>query len=822
MSTLLQDLRYGLRLLAKNPGFTAVAVLTLALGIGANTAIFSVVNALLLRPLPYTDAHQLVEMFEDLPHISWCAVSYPNYLDWRQQNQVFEKMAAHLGASASLAGVDEPRKVPVGYVTVDFFPILQVQPILGRGFLPEEDERGASPVALLTHGLWVRQFGSDPGALGKTLTLDGRSYAVVGVLPASFRFYQNAELFVSFGSAIEPYNLIHRANHSDMLVLARLMPGVTLEGAQTQMDTIARRLEQQYPDTNTGVRARLAPLREQVAGGAQHAIFILLGAVGFVLLIACVNVANLLLARAAGREKEVAIRVALGASRTRVLRLLLTESALVALAGGALGLLFAFWSFGGLTTLVPQVAKAGGISIDYRVLGFTLVVSLLAGVLSGLVPALRTSRPDLHEALKEGGRTSAVGSGHRRWRDGLVVAEVALAVVLLASAVLLTRSLFCILEVKPGFNPHLVVTMRVSLPLSKNPAQIPAQMSAYYLNLIRRVQALPRIQCAGAVTGLPFSGDFMATVLYPEDQPVPPRADFPSAVYHVASSDYFRAMGIPLLSGKLFSESDPKVTIPRRITSWGELPRSGLVVVINDAMAQRFWPNEDPIGKRLRLGWPENNGPSLAVVGIVGNTKLSGLDGGEEPEFFFSLLQWPPFSDMTVVARASSNPLALASALRGELRAYDKDSPVLGVQTMEQLMSDSVSDRRTNMLLLGTFAAVALVLAAVGIYGVVSYSVEQRAHEIGVRMALGARRSDVLWLVVGREMALTLLGVAIGTAGALGLTRFLASLLYGVRPTDPATFVTVPLLMVGVALLACYIPARRATKVDPMVALRYE
>jgi len=822
MGTLLQDVGYGLRMLAKNRGFTAVAVITLALGIGANTAIFSVVDALLLRPLPYRDAHRLVEMFEDLPHTSWCAVSYPDYLDWKQQNQVFEKMAAHLAASASLTGVDEPRKVPVGYVAADFFPILQAQPILGRGFLPEEDERSASPVALLTHGLWLRQFGADPGAPGKTLTLDGRRYTVVGVLPASFRFHQNAEVFISFGSVIEPYNLIHRANHSEMLVLARLRPGVTLDEARTQMNTIARRLEQQYPDTNTGVRARLTPLRDQVAGGAHHAIFILLGAVGFVLLIACVNVANLLLARAAGREKEVAIRVALGGGRVRVLRLLLTESVLVALAGGALGLLLAFWSFGGLTILIPQVTKAGGISVDYRVLGFTLLVSLLAGALFGLVPALRTSRPDLHEALKEGGRTSAVGSGHRRWRDGLVVAEVALAVVLLASAVLLTRSLFRILEVKPGFNPQRVVTMRVSLPLSKYPAQIPAQMSAYYLNLVRRVQTLPTVQSAGAATGLPFSGDFLATVLYPEDQAVPPRADFLSAVYHVASPDYFRAMGIPLLRGKLFSESDPKVTIPQRITSWDKLPRSGLVVIINDAMAQRFWPNEDPIGKRLRLGWPENNGPSITVVGIVGNTKLSGLDSGEEPEFFFSLLQWPPFTDMTVVARASSNPRALASALRGELRACDKDSPLLGVRTMEQLMSDSVSGRRTNMLLLGTFAALAVVLAAVGIYGVVSYSVEQRTHEIGVRMALGARRSDVLWLVVGREMALTLLGVAIGTAGAFGLTRFLASLLYGVQSTDPATFVTVPVLMVGVALLACYLPARRATKVDPLVALRYE
>jgi len=811
MSSLFQDLRYGIRMLAKNTGFTAVAVLTLALGIGANTAIFSVVNTVFLTPLPYPDPERLVVINESSKPMPEGPISYANFLDWQAQNQVFEHMAAFQGGGLTLVGVKVPESMPSLNVSADFFPTLGVNPIYGRNFLPSEDKAGAMPAVIMSHGLWQRRFGADPGLIGKSLSLKGtlgtRDFTVVGILPRDYAFYAPAELYVPIGLWGADGYLMKRENHDRTLALARLKPRISLEQARAQMGTIASRLRQQYPATNTGLGVTITPLRVRVVGHVRRAVLILLGAVGFVLLIACVNVANLLLARSTGRQREVAIRVALGAGRRRMIRQLLTESVLLALAGGLAGLLLGLWSSSALASLIPPGFPVQRIALGDRVLGFTLLISLLTGIAFGLAPALHASKPDLNEALKEGGRSSTESFGHHRLRGLLVVCEVALALVLLISAGLMIQSFRQLLRVDPGFNPRGVLTMGLDMSDPKY-QENPARFMAFNAQLLERVRAIPGVQYAGTVRPLPLAGGRSAMPFYRDDRPVPSGENFPVADWHAVSPGYFQAMGIRLLRGRDFADSDYQNTLQ--------------VAMISEGLARRYWPGEEPVGKRLRIGTPEMGLPWFTVVGVVGDTRPYGLEASAPAELYISCLQLGSWVDMSLVVRTASNHLGVAAAVRDQVLALDKEMVVGDVLTMEQRLAGTLAGRRTNMLVLGIFASLALVLAAVGIYGVMSYLVGFRTHEIGVRMALGAGRSDVLKLVAGQGLGLTLIGVGVGLAGAFGLTRFLASMLYGVRPTDLATFAAVSLGLVAVALLACCIPALRATKVDPMVALRYE
>ncbi len=667
------------------------------------------------------------------------------------------------------------------------------------------------PAVIMSYGLWQRRFGADPGLIGKSLSLKGtlgtRDFTVVGILPRDYAFYAPAELYVPIGLWGADGYLMKRENHDRTLALARLKPGVGLEQARAQMETIASRLRQQYPETNTGFGVTITPLRERVVGYVRPAVLVLLGAVGFVLLIACVNVANLLLARSTGRQREVAIRVALGAGRRRMIRQLLTESVLLALAGGLAGLLLGLWSSSALAPLIPPGFPVQRIAIGDRVLGFTLLISLLTGIAFGLAPALHASKPDLNEALKEGGRTSTESFGHHRLRGLLVVCEVALALVLLISAGLMIQSFRQLLRVDPGFNPRGVLTMGLDMSDPKYQTN-PARFMAFNAQLLERVRAVPGVQYAGTVRPLPLGGGRSTMPFYRDDRPVPSGENFPAADWHAVSPGYFQAMGIRLVRGRDFADSDNQNTLQ--------------VAMISEGLARRYWPDEDPIGKRLRIGTPEMGLPWFTVVGVVGDTRPYGLEASAPAELYISCLQLGSWVDMNLVVRTASNPLGVAAGVRDQVLALDKEMVLGDVQTMEQRLAGTLAGRRTNMLILGIFASLALVLAAVGIYGVMSYLVGFRTHEIGVRMALGAGRSDVLKLVAGQGLGLTLIGVGVGLAGAFGLTRFLASMLYGVRPTDLATFAAVSLGLMAVALLACCIPARRATKVDPMVALRYE
>jgi putative ABC transport system permease protein len=811
MAMLLQDLRYGIRILLKSPGFTAVAVLTLGLGIGANTAIFSVVNRVLLRPLPYPDADRLVVINESSKPMPEGPVSYPNFLDWQAQNQVFDRMAAFQSEALTLVGVEVPESLPSLNVSADFFPTLGVNPIYGRNFLLSEDKVGAAPTVIMSYGLWQRRFGADPGLIGRSLKLKGtlgtRDFTVAGILPRDFRFYAPAELYVPIGLWGANGYLMKRENHDRTLAVARMKPGVSLEQARSQLETIASRLRQQYPATNTGFGVTITPLRERVVGHVRRAVLVLLGVVSFVLLIACVNVANLLLARSVLRRKEVAIRAALGAGWGRVVRQLLTETTLLGLAGGAVGLLLASWSSSALVGLVPPGSPAGGIAVDYHVLGFTLLLSLLTGVAFGLAPALQASELDLREALKAGGRSATESFGYRRLRSLLVVSEVALALVILIAAGLMIRSFRLLLKVDPGFNVQGVLTVGLDMSDPKY-QENPARFMAFNAQLLERVRAIPGVQYAGTVRPLPLGGGRSAMPFYREDRPVPSEANFPAADWHAVSPGYFQAMGIGVVRGRDFADSDG--------------PSTPQVAVISQGMARRYWPDEEPVGKRLRIGTPEMGLPWFTVVGVVGDTKPYGLEASTPAELYVSCLQLGSWVDMNLVVRTAANPLGVAAALRDQVLALDKEMVVGDLQTMEQRLGGTLAGRRGNMLTLGIFAGLALVLAVVGIYGVMSYSVAQRTQEIGVRVALGARPADVLRLVVRQGMTLVLVGVGVGLAGSIACTRLLRSMLFEVTPTDPVTFAGVVLLLTVVALLASYIPARRATRVDPMVALRYE
>lgn len=813
----MHDFQYAFRVLRKSHAFTSIAILALALGIGANAAIFSVVNALFLRPLPYPDAGRLVQLHESLNGSS-IPVSYPNYADWRKQVDVFEDMASDATFSATMGGAT-PQRIDIGYVSSGFFSILRLKPALGRDFTTDDDRPGAAPVVLLTDRIWRSRFNGDAAVLGRPVSIDKRPYTVIGILPAGFHFHRSADLYIPITDALERQFLSMRANHNNNVVIARFKPAATMEQARAQMDTVADRLQRAYPDVNTGLGIRVVTLREQVAGGARNAILMLLAAVGLVLLIACVNVANLLLARAAGREKEMAIRAAVGASRWRVVRQLLAESALLALAGGGLGILLARWSFAGLVRLVPSSVAAGGLTIDGRVLGFTLLVSLATGLLFGLAPAFDAMRLNLSSVMRDGTRSSGGGSSRGRLRDALVVAEVALALVLLAGAGLLIRTLDELMSVRLGFSTERTLTMQVDLPDA--PDLTPLAASMFFEGLVERVQAMPGVESVGAISALPLSGNESSAVFYRDDRPLPPRAKLPSAANKVATPGYFRVLHIPLIAGRIYNAGDGRVGNFRREQAVEWFQKHSFAVVINQTMARRFWPGEDPVGKTFCFGYPEMKLAPMHIVGVVGDTRDHRLDAEPAPAWYFSSYLYP-FNNLTLVVRTRNEPLALAASVRRAAAALDSSALVSDVTTLEQTVARSVASRRVNMLVLAIFAGLALALAAVGIYGVMAYTVTQRRHEIGIRMALGAARGDVLRLVLGKAILLGTAGVALGGAAALGLTRLMASMLYGVKAADPLTFGCVAAVLFAVTVAASYAPAWRATRLDPLAALRCE
>ncbi|MGI9105206.1 MAG: ABC transporter permease [Pyrinomonadaceae bacterium] len=811
MGTFYQDLKYGLRMLWKNRGFTVVAVFALALGIGANTAIFSVVNTVLLRPLPFVQPEQLLVLWgaeqgggEQQRHVS----SYPDFRDLRDQTGSLAYVSAYGRNGSTLAGDDEPEQISGAMVSADLFPLLGVGPALGRVFTREEDQPDGPRVIVLGYGLWQRRFGSDPKIIGRELQISGRSTTVVGVMPSGFKFPTDAErsdYWMPLASdATAATRLNNRGSHF-LRIVGRLRPGVTLEGAQAELTTVASRLEQQYPETNTGLGVRLVSLHEDLVGRVRPALLVLLGAVGFVLLIACANVANLLLARAAARTREMAIRTALGASRWRVIRQLLTESLLLSLVGGGVGLLLALWGIDLLVGVSPaDIPRAREIALDGRVLAFTVMVSLLTGIFFGLAPALHASKTNLNESLKEGSRGSTEGLRSNRVRSLLIVSEVALSLVLLVGAGLLIKSFLRLQQVDPGFKSKNVLTLNLSLPRIKYPE--PERQKIFFREALGRMKSLPGVESIGAVNILPLSGNNRSNSFAIVGQPKPVPGQEPEADSRVISPDYFSALGIPLSRGRAFTQRDTQTT--------------PLVLVVNETFARRFFPGAEALGQRVVIDDDENK--AREIVGVVGDVRHEGLDSPPEPEYYEPYQQTPERS-MTFVARTNlNNPSALGGALRDALKSMDEDLYVPGMKTMDELRAGSVAERRFSTLLLGVFAGVALLLAAVGIYGVMAYSVMRRTHEIGLRIALGAQAADVLKLVVGQGMFLALVGVVVGLAASFALTRVMANLLYEVSATDPLIFAGIALLLAGVAFIACYIPARRATKVDPMIALRYE
>jgi predicted permease len=812
METLTKDLRYAARMLLKGRMVTLIAILALTLGIGANTAIFSVINAVLIKPLPYPQPERLVRVYEKSPQFEQMSVSYPNFVDWQRQSHAFERMAVYRHQQFNLTGGQEPERVNGRLVSADFFSTLGVQPLLGRDLRLEDDRPGAGPVTVLSHGFWQRRFGGDPNIIDKPLTINGKDYTVIGVMPASFKFYSPVDLFVPIGVQ-DDIALTVRDFHPGLRVIARLRTGATLSEARDEMQSIAAALEQQYPASNTGQGVAMDSMHEDLVHDIRPVLLLLLGAVGLVLLIACANVANLLLARAAARQKEMAIRTALGASRWRIVRQLLTESLLLSLIGGGLGLLVAMWGTDALIAAIPDtIPRAEDVGIDARVMLFTLLISALTGCIFGLIPALQVSKPDLNETLKEGGRTAATMK--QGVRNVLVVAEVVFALVLLVGAGLLIRSLFAVRNVAPGVNPQNVITMQI--PLSPNLYDDATKIRNFYDRLLERLHATPGVQAAAVTADMPFIGDDSEAPFWVGNGPRPAPEAIQWALMNPVSAGYVKAMGIPLLRGRFITEQDKNNT-----------PR---VAVIDEYLARDLFSGEDPIGQRMTI--PGNNKmPDIPfeIVGVVGHVKHFGLDAPKEVpfQFYMPYVQIPDdfitgLAGMALVARTQGDPAAMAAPMKETILVVDKDQPVTAVRTLEQVLADSLAQRRFTMLLLGLFAGLALVLASVGIYGVMSYTVAQRTHEIGVRMALGARPGDVLRMVVRQGMALAAIGVTIGLGVAFALTRLMSSFLFGVSATDPLTFIAIPLVLVGVALAACFVPARRATKVDPMVALRYE
>ena len=833
MNSLLQDLRFGLRMLIKNPVFTLVAVVTLALGIGANTAIFSVVDAVLLRPLPYPEANRLVFLWSTMNSqgVPIAGSALPDYYAWRDQNRVFDGLAGFYNGDFNLSSPGSaPELIQGAYITSNLFQVLKISPSLGRLFTSEEEQFGKHRVVLLSYGLWQRRFAGNREIVGRDIKLGGEDYTVAGVMPRGLPFFDNlpeVELWTPISFAPND-NMATRNNHFVNLV-GRLKPGVTAEQAQSDVSTIAKSMEEQLPG-NKGLGALIVPMQEQLAGDSRKALLVLLGAVGFVLLVACVNVANLLLARASVRAKELAIRASLGASRARIMRQVIIECLPLGLIGGLLGTLLAVWGIDLLSSFLPaSLPRGNAINVNSRVLLFTFGLALLTIFIFGLLPALQAARADVRESLNEGGRSGIGSRKQGRMRRLLVIAEVALALVLLVASGLMVRSFIKLRQVDLGFTAHNVLTLRVPLPEAKYPTpktaddpRDPAGL-AFYEQVLQRVRSLPGVESATAATLLPLgAGQGWGKFLTVEGHPADSIDKVPLVRFALASPDYFRTLGIALRQGRSFATEDKSNSQP--------------VAIINETLARRFFPNENPVGKTIWMGPPENllppevitlvnRFPRRLIVGVVSDVKGGSLNQPTPSLVYAPLTQhrregWS--NNLMLAVQTSTTPEALTSAIREQVRGLDPDQPVTSVRTMDQLLSRTLSEAKFSLLLFGLFAALALVLAAIGIYGVMATAVTQRTHEIGLRMALGAQKRDVLRLVIGQGMTLVLIGVAAGLASAVALTRLMSTLLFGVSATDPMTLALITLLLGAVALLACYLPARRATKVDPMVALRYE
>jgi predicted permease len=799
--TIVQDARYTLRSLRKNPGFATVAILTLALGIGANTAIFSVVNGVLLRPLPYRDPGRLVRIFEIEPRGGWWfTFSPPNFMSLREEAMLLEDVAAYRETSVTLTGHGDPERLAATRVSTRFFELLGTPLQLGRSFLPEEEVAGAEPVVILSHGVWQRRFGGDRDVLGRAIILSDVPRTVIGIAPADFRFgEQSPDIWLPSEFSARDVSL--RGRHF-LRVLGRLKRDVDIEAAAQELGTMAERWAEAFPETNTGWDIAITPLRREIVGDARTPLLVLLGAVGLVLLIACANVANLSLARAESRGREIAVRAAIGAGRTRVVKQLLTESIVLAIFGGVAGLALAYAGtkaiLAGIGSLLPRATE---VSVDWQVLIFTILVTLLAGLLVGLVPASQALRVDLLSTLKEGGLKGLAGLSRQRFRAALVVAEVALSLMLVIGAGLLLNSFWRLLHVDAGFSQEKVLTARVSLPASKYETQ--QRRAAFFAELADDIQRMPGVEAVAAIEGLPLTWFHGTTVTVPGR----PDEDYQLQRRHLTPG-YFRALGIPLLAGRDVREADG-----------ADAPR---VIVVNETFARRIFPGDNAVGKHITWGGPTQV-EDLEIVGVVGNVRAFGLDEEVQPTMYLPNPQiQTPESMCLVIRTTAADPLSLIPDVRQAVWRLDADLPLHQVATMEQIMSDSLASDRAWLLLLGIFAALALLLAAVGIYGLLSYTMSLRTQELGIRMAMGAGRSAVLGLVIRQGMTLVLIGLALGTVAALALSRVLAALLFQVSATDPATFTVVALFIVAVALPACYLPARRAATVDPVTALRYE
>jgi predicted permease len=813
MDTLLQDLRYGSRMLAKSPGFTAIAILTLALGIGANTALFSVVNGVLLNPLAYPQSGQLVAIYGKTPGFDHAPINYLNFLDWQRDTQTFSFMAIYRNQDYSFVGMGEAERLRGYMISADFFATLGVRPILGRTLRPDDDQVGAAPVVILGGGFWKRKFGSSLEIVGKSIALNGTSYRIAGVIPAGFTFYgQDRDVYTPIGQWNDP-SFHNRGIDVSSHGIGRLKPGVTLSQAKADMDGIAENLAAAYPEADKAVSITLVSMKEDIVGNVQPFLIVLLAAVGFLLLIACANVANLLLARAMGRSREFAIRAALGAGHVRVIRQLLTESILLAGLGGTLGFLLALWGTKAVLGILPgALPRANEVSLDARVLLFTMGLSLFAGIVFGLAPALKTARVNLQEILKESGRGS---SGVRQRLQGVFVAgEVAMALVLLVGAGLMVRSLAALWRVNPGFNPSHAITFALSMPA--NAATSSAETRARLRQFDDKMRTIPSVQAVSVTLGSrPMIHD-SSELFWIDGQPKPANLqDMPQAMFYLVEAGFQQAMGITLERGRFVTPQDDE--------------RAPVVVDIDDVFARTYFPRENPIGKRLHLA---TFGVTAEIVGVVGHVKQWGLDAdpksGVQAQLDYPFMQLPEklmplvADSVAVVLRTEGDPTAVMGYVRSAVDEIDPREVIYNVKTMDEVVSNSFAARRLSMILLSVFAALALALACVGIYGVISYLVGQRTHEIGVRMALGAQRDDVLRLVIGHGTRMALIGVGIGTFAALGLTRLMANQLFGVSTHDPWTFGGVAMLLIIVAVAACYIPARRAMRVDPMIALRYE
>jgi putative ABC transport system permease protein len=812
METLWRDLRYGFRMLRRNPGFTAIAVVSLALGIGANTAIFSVVNAVLLKGLPFIDPERLVMVWEDASFAGFPrnTPAPANYDDWKSRSDVFEDMAALSERSFNLTGDGEPERIVAYAATGSFFSLLGVEPVLGRTILPDDDSPEANKVVVLSHRLWQQRYGGDESIIGRDVLLSGEKYTIVGVMPARFQFL-GSYITAWIPMAFTPSQLAQRGNHY-LEVVARMKAGVSPEQANAQIQTIQRQIGQDHPDEAGRLSAYVMPLRDQVAGDIRRPLLVLFGAVGFVLLIACANIANLLLSRAASRQREIAVRAALGASRWRIIRQLITEGVVLSTAGALLGILLAVQSLTYLSRLIPDtLAVSTNLSLDLQVLGYTLLVSLATSIIFGLAPAVQAAKVDLNEALKQSGGRSGLSAGGNRLRSAMVVAEVALALVLLVGAGLLIQTFVNLSTQYSTLRPENVLILRTDLPSSKYADQ--PHRAGFYSQALARVKALPGVVSAGYVTTVPLAWKGGTSGFYPEgltlDQARAGGLSY-DANHRQVSDDYLKTMGIPLRQGRFFGDGDNELALP--------------VAIVNETMARQYWPG-DAIGKRFKLGDPEDAIPWITVVGVCGDIRQMGADEPVKAEMYLPYRQitdhqW--FAPHDLVLRSSIPPLSLVAAVRNEIREIDPDQPISNIRTMDDLIGAETGTRRLGMTLLTVFAALALLLAALGIYGVLAYFVVQHTPEIGVRVALGAPRSGILALVLKKGMTLALLGVATGLGAAFALTRLMASLLFGMSATDPGTFVMVALLLIAVAFIACYLPARRATKVDPMIALRYE